>query len=179
MAKRKYQKKRLKVSLAMPNGDHGTCRHIGGTVLEKVPDDKNNMYRRRRISQVDFLHRQARHKLSLRQFCAAKALQQAHERVEALSSGSELKAKVDTTPKPDACVEIQVTAMGEEAILTKGIDSRIMKVVEHVCFDNLPISEYNDAKNPCPWADLKVGLDLVANRLDTDNRLTQLRKVDI
>jgi len=137
------------------------------------------MHRRRRVSQIDFLHRQARHKLSLRQFCAAKALQQAHERVEALSSGSELKAKVDTTPKPDACVEIQVTAMSEEAMLTKGLDSRILPVIEHVCFDNLPITAYSNPKNPSPWADLKVGLDLVANRLDTDNRLTRLRKVDI
>ena len=93
------------------------------------------------------------------------ALQEAHERVEMLSSGSELKEQVDTSPKPDACVAAQITAMSREAYLTKGIDSRIWPVLEHVCWDNQPLTTFRNPKNPAPWSDLCVGLDLVANRL--------------
>ena len=156
--------KRKSVTLAGPKGDHGPGLQIAGTYLEDVPDDKNGMKRRRNKIQLDFLHRGAIHKLTLRQWEAGCKVRDAHARVEALSSGQPLKQKVDSSPKPDQAIAAQVDALSKVIQITKGIDRRLLRVVAHVCCNNLPLGEFSHPENPAPWADLCVALDLVANR---------------
>lgn len=170
MAKRK----RTRVSLAAPTplvGDHGTgtSAATASTVLEPIKDEKgrnpNNMGRRRRVSQIDRL----KEKLTMRQIQAAEAICDAYQRVEMLSSGSPLKERVQASPKPDATIDMQVSAQSWLAHVMRGVPGRpeqCREVIEHICWYNRPVSDLATGRKHVGYmAMLKVSLDLVANRL--------------
>lgn len=96
----------------------------------------------------------------------SEQLKSACRRVEALSSGSELKERVQSSPKPDATIAAQIDAQSALYHAMKAVPSAMRYVVEHVCWHNLPLSDLG--KGRCHGenkANLKVALDLVANRL--------------
>lgn len=160
MAKRR---KAVKVREAPWNGDHGTGTMAAtrGTVLEPLEGDNPNRFKRRkRVNQIEAM----RNKLSQRQFQAAQAIEVAYCRVQTLSSGSPLKAKVDSTPKPDATVSHQTDAQAQLVHVMAKVPPSARDIVEHVCWHNLPVNDIAKGRNHYNrMADLKVALDLVAN----------------
>lgn len=167
----KHRKKHVSLAPIPLGGDHGTGTLAAklGTVLEPMKDDKgrnpNNIGRRRRTSEIDRLAP----KLSMRQEQAARAISDAYCRVEALSSGGELKEWVQASPKPDACVAVQVAAQSELAHVMKGVPGKPVEcriVVEHVCWKGLPVRHLAAGRDHGAYmASLKVALDMVANHL--------------
>lgn len=166
-------RKKKKITLPPMVGDHGTgtLAATAGTVLEPLVDeatgkrDPNNRGRRRRVSQIDKLASQ----LSMRQIQAAQALRDAYGRVEALSSGSPLKERVQTSSRPDVSSAAQVDAVSHLKFMTDAIPGnppQCRDVVEAVCFRNEAIHTIAKGR-AVDWhrSCLKVALDLVANKL--------------
>jgi hypothetical protein len=120
-------------------GDHGTGTPSAtqGTVIEPIDGDKNGTSRRRRQHILTTLLRG--HKLTQRQFQAGEAIEQAHCRVEALSSGSELKEWVQSSPKPDAAVARQLDVISHQVYVKQAIPRTQRTLVEHVCEGNQPL----------------------------------------
>lgn len=167
MKKRSHKRRKQPAAPPIPfKGDFGpqTPLQRAGTNIEAVPGDKNNTGRKRKVSQIEFLHRQAKHKLNLRQYGAARAIQRVRSKVEALSSGGALKEQVDNSPRPDAAIAAHVDAMSDEARLLGGLEPRIRGILEWVCWQNEPHKDYPGSV--APWSDLVVGLNLVAIRMD-------------
>lgn len=159
---------RQKPSKPIPfNGDHGTGTQaaMAGTVLEPLVDERggnpNNLGQRRRMDVIEALG------LDMRQKQAATAIRDAHCRVEMLSSGGELKEQVDASPKPDAAVAAQVDALSNRSRYMAAVPRDFRKVVEHVCWNNQPISKLPGSRNSHS-ACFKVAMDLVANKCDRE-----------
>ena len=160
------RKTSVSLSPAPLKGDHGTgtAAAIAGTVLTPLTDERgnnpNNIGRRRRENVLDTIN------LSMRQFQAGDEIARAWSAVEKLSSGGELKERVQSSPKPDETIDIQVEAMSRLEHAMRAVPSAMRYVVEHVCWHNLPLARLPD-KSPHGnhSANLKVALDLVANKL--------------
>ncbi len=163
------KKKKKPHTPAMPKlrGDFGpgTQAANAGTTVEPILNEDgqnpNNRGRRRRVNQIEKMT-----DLSMRQHQAAMHIQEAFCSVEMLSSGSELKERVQSSPKPDATIAAQIDAQSRLYHAMKAVPSAMRYVVEHVCWHNLPISDLG--KGRCHGenkSNLKVALDLVANRL--------------
>ena len=159
------RKARKKPHKPLPfGGDHGTGTALANrnTVLEPCLNDEgknpNNMGRRRRREAFQAFA------MSQRQVQAAEAIRNAYCKNEALSSGSPLKERVDASPKPDATIDVQVSARSRLVFVMSGVPSAMRPVVEWVCWKNRPVTEM-----PGPVemhrANFKVAMDLVANRL--------------
>lgn len=163
----KKKKKPSKPAIPSFNGDHGTgtAAAMAGTTVEPMLNDQgnnpNNMGRRRRVNQIEKMT-----DLSLRQHQAAMHIQEAFCRVEMLSSGSELKERVQSSPKPDATIAAQIDAQSALYHAMAAVPSAMRYVVEHVCWHNLPLYLADKGrKHGSAKANLKVALDLVANKL--------------
>lgn len=151
------------------NGDHGTgtLAAKAGTKMQAITSEDgsnpNRMAYRYRVSQIDKMEQ----KLSMRQLQAAKAIQDAYCRVDALSSGSALKEQVDASPKPDEVIASQVDAMSHLTFVMSAVPKAMRDVVEHVCWHNKAIRSLSGGGRGHydRTADFKVALDLVANRL--------------
>ncbi|MGB1215828.1 MAG: hypothetical protein ACPG4X_20840, partial [Pikeienuella sp.] len=121
----------------------------------------NNMARRKKVNRIDQMT-----SLSMRQIQAAKAIENAHCRVEMQSSGSPLKERVQSSPKPDKTIAHQVDAQSHLVFVMGAVPTAMRYVVEHLCWHNRPISDLGPSdKRGNHYANLKVALDLVANRL--------------
>lgn len=136
MARTRRQRRNRKAELpTIPlNGDHGTGTTAAthGTVLEKLPDNPNHMGRRYRKDVYKAMS------LTMRQEQAARALRDAYCGVEALSSGGPLKERVQSSPKPDATIDVQCAAISRLVILTTGVLRADRQIVEHILRDNQP-----------------------------------------
>lgn len=128
-----------KVSLPMGfNGDHGTGTAAAKAFTEVKPltdengNNPNRMAQRKRISVIE------RFKLEMRQEQAAKAIQEAYCRNEMLSSGGEMKERVQASPKPDATVAAQCDAMSRLEYVMRPLLRSERRIVEHICWHNLP-----------------------------------------
>lgn len=132
-------------------------------ILNVDGSNPNRMAYRYRVSQIDKLEG----KLSMRQLQAAKAIQDAYCRVDALSSGGPLKEQVDASPKPDAVIAGQVDAMSHLTFVMGAVPEAMRDVVEHVCWHNQSIRSLTGGgrKHYDRTADFKVAMDLVANKL--------------
>jgi len=164
---KQMRKPRKKVTLPPFVGDHGTgtAAATAGTVLEPITDaegrNPNRQARRRRVNAIDEIT-----SLSMRQAQAAKAIEIAYCRVEQLSSGGEIKERVQSSPKPDQTVAIQCDANSRLVQVMAAVPSAMRAVVEHVCWHNRPLSAMRPVNmRASHTAGLKVALDLVANRL--------------
>ena len=121
------------------NGDHGTgtAAATAGTQLEQVLNDNganpNHMGRRRRVDVLDAIT------LTMRQRQAAEAVRDAYSRVQMLSSGGPLKEQVQSSPKPDATIAVQVDANSRWVYVMKPVPWRARELVEHVCCYGLPL----------------------------------------
>lgn len=141
-AKKRRGRKHISTAPITLGGDHGTGTAAAntGTVLKPVKNENgsnpNNMGRRYRVEVIETLD------LTLRQQQAAMAIRNAYCRVEALSSGGELKEWVQSSPKPDAAVAAQIGAVSTYAYVMKGVLRVDRPIVEHVCFKNLPLRQF-------------------------------------
>jgi hypothetical protein len=114
------------------NGDHGTGTAAATADTVVVPmEGPNRVAQRRRVNVIDTLT-----SLTMRQVQAAKEIQNAYGRVEALSSGGPLKEQVDSTPKPDATVAAQVDAQSRLAVAMRAVLRSERAVVECICWNN-------------------------------------------
>lgn len=163
--KSRSRKRPAKPQLPDLGGDHGpnTPAATAGTYVEPLTDaegrNPNNLGRRRRKNALSGLG------LSMRQAQAGEAIRDAYARVESLSSGGPLKAKVDASPKPDEVVTAQVEAQSHLAFVMAAVPSGDMRrVVEHVCWNNQPVFTCKGSET-MNRACLKVALYLVANKL--------------
>ena len=148
-------------------GDHGTGTKAAtiGTVMIGLADEHgrnpNNQGQRRRVNRIDEITG-----LSMRQSQAAKAIQEAFCVVEMMTSGSELKERVDGSPKPDATVAAQVDANSQLVHVMRPVPSAMRGIVEHVCWHNQPINSFRPVNmRSMHSANLKVALELVANHM--------------
>lgn len=143
------------------NGDHGpgTSAALAGT--EMVPlEGPNRMAQRRRVCVIDTLT-----SLTMRQHQAAHALRNAYGRVDSLSSGSPLKERVQSSPKPDATIAAQVDAQSQLARCTKAIPAADRRIVDHVCWHNLPITQLGRMGYVRPLARFANVMDRIADKL--------------
>ncbi len=159
-------RRRKKITLPPMAGDHGTGTQaaIAGTTLEPLVDeatgkrDPNNRGRRYRKDVYKAIS------LTMRQEQAAKLLRDAYCRVEALSSGGPLKERVQASPKPDATIDMQVTAVSQLVRLTGVVLRADRQIVEHILRDNLPGAMLG-RKGVVRWSDrFKQTMDRVADK---------------
>lgn len=162
--KRSHKKRKKPSALPKFNGDHGpnTKAAKAGTYIEEIKNDDgsnpNKMARRRKKDALSAF------KLSMRQEQAGKAIRDAYARTEMLSSGAPLKEQVDASPKPDAVVASQVDAQSHLVFVMSAIPRAMRPVVEHVCWHNKTVDTLPGLV-ASHRANLKVALDLVANKL--------------
>lgn len=153
--------RKKKVTLAHMNGDHGPAAKAftTGTRMEKL-DGPNRMARRRRVERLEEIN------LSMRQLQAGREIRNAYCRVQQLSSGSPLSERVDGTKKPDKVIDVQVGANSRLAFVMAAVPQAMRYVVEAVCWRNEPLHACDKGqRNGSASTNLKVALDLVANRL--------------
>ena len=143
-------------------GDHGpnTAMATANSVVVPIDGDKNGTGRRQRKHVLTELLRT--HKLTQRQFQAGEAIEKAHCNVEKLSSGGELKEAVQSSPKPDATMAMQVDTMSQQVHVKKAIPRTQRALVEHVCEQNQPLRT-SGVRRPLPR--LCSALDRVADHL--------------
>lgn len=174
---RKTRRGRKSVSISpMPfNGDHGTgtAAATAGTQLEGIVDvdgkNPNRMGRRRRRLQSDVW----KDRLSMRQYQAARAIEDAYARVEALGSGGDsigrmldLRTTVDASPKPDATIDLQTGAQSHLHLVMRGVPRAIRPVIEHLFWHNRTMGSFAQGRAFYDRAaEVKVALDLVANHM--------------
>lgn len=163
-------KRKKAVSLSEFNGDHGTGAPaaMAGTSLEEVKTDDgrnpNRQARRRRINRIEQMMK--RGQLNMRQYQAAMDIQEAWCWVEMLSSGGELKERVQASPKPDATIAVQMDAVSRLKFVMDAVPGAMRYVVEHVCWHNRSLNTADAGKkHGSAKSNLLVALELVANQL--------------
>lgn len=158
--KRKREGRKSMISLApdIANGDHGTGTAAAkdGTVMVPVKGDPNQRAYRQR---VDVFRRM---KLTMRQEQAAQAIRDAYCKVEMLSSGGPLKERVQSSPKPDQTVDIQVAAQSKLIFVMAAVPRRQRHLVEHVLWHNQPLRTLGAIRGP---ARFRIVMDLVADHV--------------
>ncbi len=167
---RKSRRKSVSVAPMPFGGDHGpgTRAATVGTLLEPVVDDMgrnpNHMGRRRRkIIIDDMLKRQT---ITMRQHQAAEAIQLAYLGVQRLSSGGPLQEQVQSSPKPDAAVAIQVGANSRFVRVMKAVKSSDRELIEAVCFHNKPLRSAIRGGYVRGYTRFREALDLVADHMN-------------
>lgn len=141
------------------NGDHGTgtAAALSGTRLVPIDGDPNRRAYRQRFDVY------LRLDLDMPQQQAAKAIRDAYCRVDMLSSGSPLKERVQTFPKPDQTIDAQVNAQSHLIYVLKPVPRSSRHIVEHILRDNRPLRAL--AHTPRAGARFRAALDAVANHL--------------
>ena len=152
-------RKKKKVTLPQYNGDHGTGTPAAtkGTLVVPIKGSPNKMARRQRADAYK------RITLTMRQGQAAQAIRDAYCRVDMLSSGGPLKERVQSSPKPDQTIDVQVAAQSRLHHVLKPIKRADRPIVDHVLWHNKPLRALKNS--PRCAARLRVALDMVANHL--------------
>ena len=152
-------------TLPQMGGDHGTGTQAAMAGMQMVTlEGPNNMAQMVRVNVIDAMLR--RKMLTMRQWQAAKAIQHAHGRLESLSSGSELKEWVQSSPKPDATVDAQCAAVSQYVYVTTAVPRAQRGLVEWICHDNRPSHLYARKRNEVrPLARFRVVMDMVADHM--------------
>ena len=145
------------------NGDHGTGTQAANANTEIVPlqDDPNNRARRQKRNVLKGML--SLNLLTMRQWQAGEAIQIAHLRYEMLSSGGELKERVQSSPKPDATMDVQVDAVSRFIHVMAGVPRADRAIVEAVCCHNAPLRSITA---PRRMQRLRASLDRVADYME-------------
>lgn len=148
------------------NGDHGTgtAAATAQTDVVQVTDEKgrnpNRMARRQRRDVLrDMLNKDL---LSMRQWQAGDAIARAYCKVQMLSSGGELKERVQASPKPDATIHVQVSATSRLVFVMHRVHRADRALIEAVCWHNKPLRSVKIRRS---GARLRETLDRVADHL--------------
>lgn len=162
MSKRKSRARVRAVSVARTpwGGDHGpeTQAATQGTAVRAI-DGPNNMAQRYRRCSIEAMS------LTMRQEQAAKAIRDAHCRVEMLSSGGPLKEWVQSFPKPDATVAVQCDANSAWVHVMARVLRSERDLVEAVCCHNVNINRAGRMGHVRASARFKTAMDRVADHL--------------
>lgn len=141
-----------------------------GCELVVIDDGEGRCYRMRRY-RTHTLERMAKEngamRVSERQLLAGLDLHAAYCRTQ-LSSPAIPEIQVDRTPRPDEATVNKCHAATVFAKMTTGIQREHMKVVRHVCCEDRAIRNglaSNGHEASYMVAQLKVALDIIANRL--------------
>lgn len=149
-------------------GDHGTGTRaaMANKVLNPLtdehgrnPNNKGRLCETDQLANMDFL--------SMRQYQAGMEIRNAWCGVEKLSSGSPLAEQVDSTPKPDATMAIQIDAQSRLVNVMRAVPPAQRDVIEHVCYHNKPITQIigKGRQHYDRRAEFQVALDLVADQM--------------
>lgn len=183
MARRSRKKK----PVSLPAMGGGKVSHVDGnrtgranhmTIVEPVmhvdpetgkKSNPNGVTRRRRVSWVEALYRQG--KLTTRQYNAAIKLQGAWERTERGLGGGELKERVQSSPKPDKSIDIQIDRVSQWVAASKCIPVKYELIIKHVVLGNRSVCEFvgrkaGEARRLRALTSLQQGLDTVADSLE-------------
>lgn len=162
------RRKKKPVSLSKMIGDHGPktqAQAAGSEIVLLTGDNPNKVGRKQRINIIERMHRAGT--LSMRQYQAANEIQEAYCQCEALSSGGPISERVQSSPDPDRFVDRQVAAHSRLKRAMRGVPIYCRAVVEHVCWNNKPLSEISKGcVHGIYTSGLKYALDLVANKLN-------------
>lgn len=157
--KRKREGRKACISLP-PTGDHGTGTDAANAQTLLIPvrgQEHNRTARRQRVEawkRISFTMRQAQ---------AAQALRDAYCGVESLASGGPLKERVQSSPKPDQAIDIQVAKQSRLIKLLRAVPPTSRRVVDHVFRENKPLRALD--KTPRSAARLRLALDRVADHM--------------
>lgn len=137
-----------------------------GTTIETIREPgKADRKRRYRLHILEQMHRGGR--ISRRQMLAGMELHEAWCATQ-LSPPAVREVVVDGTMDPDRITVAQVEAMQRYADLAAAVPAAQRYVVRHVVLDNRAIRDglaRDSMEAHGPTAELKVALELVANRL--------------
>lgn len=163
------RKQSVSITAAPWGGDHGTGTAMAnaGTELVEVKDERggnpNRIKRRQRVNRLEVMMR--RDWLSMRQYQAGRYIQDAYGLVHSLSSGSPIKERVQSSPKPDRVVAMQVEA---HSMLKRAMDHVLYSeraIIELVCWHNKPMAVLVRQGHARAPARLKAALNRVADAL--------------
>ena len=142
-------------------GDHGTgtAAAMAGTKIVEM-DGPNHMAQRVRTCEIDQIT-----SLTMRQAQAAHAIRDAYGHVARLTSGSPLKERVQSSPKPDATIAAQIDAQSRLVRCTKAIPRADRGIVDHLCWDNAPLGILARRGVVRPLARFVMCMDRVADAL--------------
>lgn len=139
-SKSKRKRKGKGACITLPYaGDHGTGTAAAreGALLVPIKSDPN---RRARIQRIDAYKRIP---LTMRQEQAARAIRDAYCRVEMLSSGGPLKERIQSSPKPDQTIDVQVAAQSALHWAMAAVSRVNRPIVEHVLWHNRSLRSLN------------------------------------
>jgi len=158
MGRPRDKSKRQNVTLT---GDIGpqTSAQMAGARLDPIGGPNGRMQKRRE-NVLERMHRNRT--ISLRQYQAGIAIQEAHCNCERLSSGNSDYSKpiVDSTPVPDRFTDRQVDAHSRLNLVMSAIPNISRRAIEQVCWYNNPIPRHGIQRST-----LKVALNIVADVL--------------
>lgn len=167
MAKRKKKPSRP----AAPEwiGDHGTGTPAAteGTTLRPLEgNNPNKIGQRYRPPQSEVW----KDRLSMRQLQAAQEIEMAFCGAQKVTSGGDsvvrLQCVVDSSPRPDAVVAGQLSAVSRLVYVMKPVPAAMRPVIEHIFWHNKPMGTFAQGREFYDRsADVKVALDLVANHM--------------
>jgi hypothetical protein len=104
-------------------------------------------------------------KLTMRQMQAARAIQRAYAKNDALSSGQALKEQVDASPKPDAVIAAQVDARSQLVRCMAAVRRSERHIVEQVCWKDVRIGAVSREGYPRTLARFRDAMTRVADHL--------------
>ena len=128
-----------------------------GTLVIPIKSDPNRRAYRQRVDAY------TRIDMTMRQRQAARAIRDAYCRAEMCSSGGPLKERVQSSPKPDATIDLQVAAISQLHHVMAAVSKADRPIVEHVLWANRPLRALTGF--PRCGERLRDTLDRVANHL--------------
>lgn len=133
---------------------------------EKV--NPNGVRRARRIDLVESYHKRDRNPiLDKRQFMAATSLREAYLQTQRTAPAIK-KVQVDSSPKPDAHVEIMIDRLSKFSGLMKCVPTEAKSVVDIVVLENQAVGslrEYRGSGHAKGVIRLQGALNLIADQL--------------
>ena len=118
---------------------------------------------RRRVDALTYLINNG--SLTMRQQQAAEEIRAAFLGTEKLSSGQPIKERVQSSPKPDATIDVQISAMSRLVRAMEAVHKADRAIVEHMCWHGRPFREMGEKHKRKASERFKINMDRVADRL--------------
>lgn len=176
-AKRKSGRKRNN-PVSLPAWDHGAMgaanRH--GLVVEERGEvdartgkmqNPNGVTGVRRVDMLEVYHK--RGWISQEGYSAARLLSMAWLNTEKGKCAPWLRERVDSSPKPDAAIAIQIDRMSALIRVSRLVPAEDERIVSCVCYDGNAIGylrEYRGSRHEAGKAHLRMALDRLYERIE-------------
>jgi hypothetical protein len=132
------------------------------------PVNPNNVKRLRRVDMLEIYFR--RGWITRRGFTAAEALRDAWEATGKMKGMSWAQDRVDSTPKPDAAIDIQIDRVSRLAVYSRHISAPDVEIIRVVVYDGNAIGslkQYRGRAHEAGKEHLRAALDRLADALDS------------